>query len=374
TWTNLRYDTFNSGMGSYTDGGSDCYRTNSYSSEGGYSVCILDNNGVSSSFYLTNSIDLHTPEYKSLMVDFWWMWNDNGWSTGEDWWLQYYNGYSWETILDTNYPSGYAKDVWHHTIVYINETEHTYPTNMRLRFMCDASYDNDRVYFDQIYINASSYGRIECDFDRLPSTALTPRTGSYSLGGSGDFDPEYAAFNRTSIDLSLYTDVELSVWYSYKDTEAADFFGLYYYNLTHWTPIFEIHTPQSAGQFPWTEATVSIPDEIDDLIIQFKWMTSSTTEYVAIDDLVITGLPQAGENNFTGLIDEVKIYPRVLSIEQLYQNYLCTQDSTSARNVSVIVAEETVEGETWQCFVTPNDGVYDYAIKDSNTIEIGGGG
>jgi hypothetical protein len=379
TWTNLRYDTFNNAWGSYTPGSNgtsaDCYRTTSYKHEGTTSACIRDNSGTSSAFTLTNSIDVDTPAYKSLKVDFWWMWRGAGWATGEDWWVRYYNGTTWTTVLDVIYPGGYSKDIWHHTILYINESTYRFPTNMKLRFQCDASYDDDLVYIDQIYINATSYGRIECDFDLLPSTALTPRTGSYSIGGSGDFDPEYAMYNRTDIDLTGYKEVKLSVWYSYKNTESNDFFGLYYKNNTQWVPIFEINNPTQVGQKTWTQVMVDIPKTLSKLRLQFKWRTTSATEFMAIDDLEITGLPLAGESNFTGIIDEVKIYHRILSDEQLYQNYLCTKSGDSTRHV--IVAEETHLDEIWKCFVTPNDGMQDDATTESNIIYIvnyGGGG
>jgi len=375
TWTNLRYDTFNSAWGSYTNGGSDCYLTNSYKHEGAQSACIRDNSGTASSFYLTNSIDVDTPAYKSIKVDFWWMWNGAGWTTAEDWWLQYYNGTTWNTVLDVNYPSGYSKNVWYHKIVYINESNYKFPTNMKIRFQCDASYDDDLVYIDQVYINTTSWGRIECDFDLLPSTALLPKTGAYSLGGSGDFDPEYAAFNRTTIDIADYTDVKLSVWYSYKNTGSNDFLGLYYKNNSVWIPIFEIQNPQQSGQKPWTQVLFNVPKSISTLTLQFKWRTSAANKYMAIDDLEITGIPHAGESNFTGIIDEMKIYPRVLSPEQLYQNYLCTKDGSSAK--SAIVSEELHLDEYWKCLVTPNNGMYDDVNTESNILYIinyGGGG
>jgi hypothetical protein len=247
---------------------------------------------------------------------------------------------------------------------------------MRLRFQCDASYDDDLVYIDQIYINATSYSRIECDFNLLPSTTFTPHTGSFSIGGSGDFDPEYARFNRTSIDLSGFSNVKISVWYSYKNTESNDFLGLYYRNGTQWKPIFEITNPQMVGgQKPWTQVIFDLPKSISILRLQFKWRTTAANEYMGIDDLEITGIRLAGEVNFTGVVDEVKIYPRVLSPEQLYQNYLCTKSGDSTRYV--IVAEETRLDEIWKCFVTPNDGTQDDETTESNIIYIinyGGGG
>jgi len=110
------------------------------------------------------------------------------------------------------------------------------------------------------------------------------------------------------------------------------------------------------------------------LRLQFKWQTNAANKYVAIDDLEITGIPLAGELNFTGTIDEVKIYPRVLSSEQLYQNYLCSKEGESS--CSVIVSEELHLDETWMCIVTPNDGLFDDVNTASNIIFIisyGGG-
>jgi len=378
TWTNLKYDNFNSGWGNYVPGSNgssaDCYRSTTHH-EGTYSACIRDKSGIASSFQLRNGIDMDSSAYKSLKIDFWWMWNGNGWITGKDFWILYYNGTAWNNVFTMAYPSGHSKGIWYHQIIYINESDYTFPTNMRLRFQCDAYGDNCLVYIDQIYLNATSYGRLECDFNLLPSSALAPHSGSFSIGGNGDFDPEYALFNRTALDISNYLDVRVSVWYSYKNTDSNDFLGLYYKNNSQWVPIFEVPNPQSAGQKPWTQVTADIPKSLGSLILQFKWRSTSASEYLAIDDLEITGIPRSGEINFTGIIDEVKIYPRQLSPEQLYQNYLCTKNGNSSR--SVLVSEEIQIDEIWKCFVTPNDGTQDDVTTESIPLYIihyGGGG
>jgi len=129
------------------------------------------------------------------------------------------------------------------------------------------------------------------------------------------------------------------------------------------------------GQRPWTQVIFSLPPSINILQLQFKWRTSAANEYMAIDDLEITGVRLAGEMNFTGTIDEVKIYPRVLTPEQLYQNYLCTKDGNTA--CSVIVSEEIHLDESWKCLVIPNDGMNDDVFSESNILFIisyGGGG
>ncbi|MCX6666261.1 MAG: LamG domain-containing protein [Euryarchaeota archaeon] len=377
TWDTLRYDVFNSVWGSYTSGGSDAYLTNSYKHEGTGSACIRDNSGTSSAFTLTNSIDVNAPGYISLLIDFWWMWNDNGWATGEDWWVQYYNGASWVTVLDVNYPSGYSKDVWYHTLFYINESDYVFPSNMKIRFQCDASDNYDKVYIDQLYINATAISRMDLSFDLRNAPTLNPHSGVYSIGGSGDFDPVVAAYNRTGIDVTQYENITVSFWYSYKNTEAGDLLGLYYLNNGVWIPLLQLSDPQSpSGQSVWSYLEVSIPTTLENLNLQFRWTTSAVDEYVAIDDLTITGVPLGGGENFTGILDEFRIYDRVLSSEQIYQNYLCTKDGNSDQ--SVIVSEELVLGDIWRCIVTPNNSIIDDVSTESNRLQVvmytGGGG
>jgi len=237
SWNVLTYDDFESGWGNYTSGGRDCSRTNSYKHQGSYSANIQDNSGTESSFYLTNGIDVHTMGYTSIKVDFWWMWRDGGWygwSNGEDWFVEYYDGSAWRIVLDRDYPSGYSKSTWYHEIVYINKTNYTFPTNMKIRFRCDASDDYDDVYIDQIYINATA-GNIKI-------------------------------------------------------------------------------------------------------------------------------------SNFSGFIDEFRIYNRALSPEQIYQNYLCMKNGFS--NINVIVSEETNLNETWICILTPNDSAQDDEAIISNSLKI----
>jgi len=216
-------------------------------------------------------------------------------------------------------------------------------------------------------------------FDRFASDSLNPRTGSYCIGGAGNmyywWSRHHAAYNRESIDISGYTGVTVGVWYSYKDTESSDEFGLYYQYGGSWEPIFEVPEPSENGQKPWQYVETSIPDDINSLVLQFWWSTSERFEYVAIDDLAITGLPAAGNNNFSGYIDEFKIYNRALSAEQIYQNYLCTKDGHSDK--SVIVSEETAVENRWKCTAIPNDSIQDDELVQSNILQImnyGGGG
>jgi len=73
---------------------------------------------------------------------------------------------------------------------------------------------------------------------------------------------------------------------------------------------------------------------------------------------------------FKGKIDEVRIYPKSLSPQQIYQRYVETKDGLS--NSSTIVQEETEVGDVWKCQVTPSDSYQDGTAKFSNTITIVG--
>ncbi|MBN1385646.1 right-handed parallel beta-helix repeat-containing protein [Candidatus Woesearchaeota archaeon] len=68
---------------------------------------------------------------------------------------------------------------------------------------------------------------------------------------------------------------------------------------------------------------------------------------------------------FRGSIDEVRVWDRPLSSEQISENY----NSGSGR-FDRIVAEETEVGDIWTCNVTPNDDTGDGTTLTSNSVTI----
>lgn len=153
TWTQLTYDDFESGIGSYTVGGADCIRyKGTYSHQGSYSMDIQDNNGTASSFYHTNGINVHTPGYTEIKIEFWF--KAVSMESGEDFWVQYYNGSSWQTIASYVAGTDFSNNTFYNKTVTINEASYTFPTSMKIRFMCDASDKNDDVYIDEIRVSA----------------------------------------------------------------------------------------------------------------------------------------------------------------------------------------------------------------------------
>lgn len=153
-WVELTNDDFESGWGSYQDGGSDCRRRSTgYSHQGSYCADIQDNSGTSSSFYSKTGVDVHTPGYTQIEINFWFvaisMDNSN-----EDFWVQYYDGSTWHTVASFAKGIDFENNYFYNATVTINESSYNFPTDMKLRFMCDASGNRDDVYIDEIVVSA----------------------------------------------------------------------------------------------------------------------------------------------------------------------------------------------------------------------------
>jgi hypothetical protein len=71
---------------------------------------------------------------------------------------------------------------------------------------------------------------------------------------------------------------------------------------------------------------------------------------------------------FHGMIDEVRIYSRSLSAEQILQRYNETKDGLTSS--STLSHKETRTSETWTCQITPNDSHQDGTARTSNPLLV----
>ena len=85
------------------------------------------------------------------------------------------------------------------------------------------------------------------------------------------------------------------------------------------------------------------------------------------DETLKIGVTDGFSYYFNGSIDEVKIYNRSLSPEQIKANYLA---GLANHSTETIVQNETKKGETWTVAVTPNDIYDDGTTQTSNTLYI----
>ena len=157
-FTTITYDDFESGMGSYTDGGADMsrYTGGTYAWQGRAAADIQDNSGVASSFYHTAGYNV--TGYQTLEVEFYFV--AISMENGEDFWVQYYNGSTWQTVAAYARGTSFNNNTWYVATVTIPRSSYNFPTNAKIRFMCDASDNNDDVYIDQITFRGSSSARM----------------------------------------------------------------------------------------------------------------------------------------------------------------------------------------------------------------------
>ena len=71
---------------------------------------------------------------------------------------------------------------------------------------------------------------------------------------------------------------------------------------------------------------------------------------------------RSGANLFNGTIDEIRIYNRSLSAQQILALYNNRTD--------LIVSQEILQGQNWSFQATPNDGANDGAMNTSNNVTI----
>lgn len=153
-WTQLTYDDFEAGWGNYTDGGFDCslYTSGTHAHQGQNAANIQDDSGEGSSFYTTNGIDVATANYVQIKIEFWF--KTISMESGKSFWVQYYDGTTWHTVASYVAGTDFNDDTFYDKTVYIDESAYTFPTDMKIRFMCNASGNHDDVYIDEIRVSA----------------------------------------------------------------------------------------------------------------------------------------------------------------------------------------------------------------------------
>ncbi|HWR26852.1 MAG TPA: PA14 domain-containing protein, partial [Candidatus Thermoplasmatota archaeon] len=192
-WTKLTYDNFeNNKWGNYTAGGANCglylgdWRL---VHQGSYVANIEANSGVASSFNLTHPIDIATPSYNAIKIDFWM--NAYGMGDGGRYYLEYYDGTQWQVrkiyeqntglftpAIYTNTYYKFANWLFFHDTVWINKSTYNLPSNLNIRFRCASGGTGSDVYLDQIYINAT---RLEPTLYTSIESYTLPGQYSYSI-------------------------------------------------------------------------------------------------------------------------------------------------------------------------------------------------
>ena len=155
-WTELTYDNFEGGWGNFTDGGTDCslYNGGAYAHQGSSAADIQDDTGIDASFFHASGIDVDTPGYTQIKVEFWFI--GISMENGEDFFVEYSDdgGSSWYIVADYDAGDEFINGLFYYEEVIIEESGYTFPSNMKIRFRCDANGNSDDVYIDEVRVSA----------------------------------------------------------------------------------------------------------------------------------------------------------------------------------------------------------------------------
>ena len=153
----ISFTDFENGWDIWTDGGSSCelYVDGNYAWSGSNTGKIYDDKGVESSFFHTNGVDLESPGYVQLDIEF--IFIATGMKNSRDQFhVDYYDGSNWITIATFACKTDFLTDNFYQAVISIPESVYNFPGNMKLRFMNAAKKSDKIVYIDDIRLLGST--------------------------------------------------------------------------------------------------------------------------------------------------------------------------------------------------------------------------
>lgn len=158
---------FETGWDGWIDGGNDCARqSTSNSFEGNYSIRLRDDsstsNAVSPTLDLsgnsTISVEFHT--YANSM------------ETGEDFFVEFWNGSSYQTIGQYASGTDFSNGTFFTDTIVLDAGSYSFNANNRFRIRCDASGNNDQIWFDQVIITGDAAAAMAMTTDSRSPEAI----------------------------------------------------------------------------------------------------------------------------------------------------------------------------------------------------------
>ncbi|HLF65035.1 MAG TPA: M12 family metallo-peptidase, partial [Saprospiraceae bacterium] len=143
---------FETGWDGWTDGGSDVARySGSRSWEGNYSINLQDNSAAQSAM---TSPAVNLTDYTSVQLAFYFY--SNSMETGEDFFVQYYNGSTYTTVATfaVGYGGHFSNNLFWFASVTLTSAQVNFVSNARFRIQCDGSDNNDDIYIDAVTLTA----------------------------------------------------------------------------------------------------------------------------------------------------------------------------------------------------------------------------
>jgi beta-glucanase (GH16 family) len=183
-WTDLTSDDFESGWGSWVDGGGDAALSATYA-VGTQCLNLQDNSGAASSAWLSSSLDLQP--YARLRIAFTYV--TLNFSGAENFQVEFSDdgGASWTVAKDFVHGTDFSNGVRENPVLILGDLAHDFTTNVNIRLRCDASGNADDVFIDNVVISAAVG---DSDADGLPDAWEMDQFGNLtaSSGGTDNYD------------------------------------------------------------------------------------------------------------------------------------------------------------------------------------------
>jgi len=151
-WVRLTYDDFERGWGNYTSGGSNCllYRHSKYAHQGSYAA-NLQAGGTTAALTLTNG--LNVTGYSEIKIDFWYIPVSMD-ASSDTFRLDYWDGSKWIMLKRWVNFRDFTSFRFYSDSVTVSKSDVTFPSGMKIRFVCEAADAVDDVMIDEIAISA----------------------------------------------------------------------------------------------------------------------------------------------------------------------------------------------------------------------------
>ncbi|MDB9859472.1 PKD domain-containing protein, partial [Flavobacteriaceae bacterium] len=149
TSTLLTDDDFESGYGNWNDGGGDSNRVSDFACDNSIKVQLRDDtstSNITSDTYNLSSYDKITIAFQYYVTSF---------ENNEKWLLEFSsdNGSNWTTIEEYVVDDDFTENVCYDETITILASNQTFNSQNKLRFKCDASKDDDKLYIDDVTVS-----------------------------------------------------------------------------------------------------------------------------------------------------------------------------------------------------------------------------
>ncbi len=154
TYEVVNFNNFETGLGIWADGGTDCQRIAKFPKSGSYSIELRDN--TTTSVLTTTNQNLSGYDELKISFSYYPVSMDNA---AEDFWLQISNdgGVTFTTVEEWNLNDEFVNNTRYEEAVTVSGP---FTATTKIRFRCDASGDADMVYIDDVKIEGCISGAV----------------------------------------------------------------------------------------------------------------------------------------------------------------------------------------------------------------------